>query len=261
MATARADSASGGGARPALSSAGPAGRPRGRTWVTRAWRCLVSGSQRAGSEGWAEPQCQVLGERGAAAPAPGVKPSPLRVPRLQEPPSLLLDNTPPPPRTPSPNHPMSAGEPLDTSLGIDVFIRPTQPSDLNLPQQAEFQLRPAPQERSQCPKSACWSKRRWSSFRSPCSGDQASGFQTRGRTFPLALRRCRPHPSRGAPGLSHRWGAGGAGLAPQKPGRGRRLALHVAHVSVLLPTPFHSAAASTGLRCRPCAFLPPWPYC
>lgn len=90
MAAARAASASGGGARPALSSAGPAGRPRGRTSVIRAWRGLASGSQRAGSEDWAEPQRQVHGERGAAAPAAGVEPSPLRVPRLQEPPLLTL---------------------------------------------------------------------------------------------------------------------------------------------------------------------------
>lgn len=206
MAAARAASASGGGARSALSNVGPAGRLRGRTWVTPAWRSRVSGSQRAGSEDWAEPRRQVLGERGAAARAAGVEPSPHGVPRLQEPPHThtLLDNTPPPPRTPSPNHPMSAGEPLDTSLGIDVFIRPTQPSDLNHPYQAEFHPRPAPQERSLCPKSACWLKRRRSSFRLPCSGGQASEFQTRGRTFPLALRRCRSHPSHLARGLSHR---------------------------------------------------------
>lgn len=83
---------------------------------------------------------------------------------------------------------MSAGEPLDTSLGMSVFIPPTQSSDLNLPQQAEFRPRPAPQDRSLCPKSAFWSKRRWSSsFRSPCSGDQASGFQTRGLFLSLSV--------------------------------------------------------------------------
>lgn len=96
----------GAGPAPALSSVGPAGRLRGRPWLTPAWRCRLSASQTAGSEGWAEPQGQVpVGKAGLAVPAARGEPSPLRVPRLQEPPSLLLDNTPPPPRTPSPKAP------------------------------------------------------------------------------------------------------------------------------------------------------------
>lgn len=103
------------------------------------------------------------------------------------------------------------------------------------PQQAEFRPRPAPQERSLCPKSACWSKRRWSSsFRSPCSGDQASGFQTRGLFLSLSVDVAPPL----LPGSGSEPQMGGGGRpGPQKPKKGRRPAQHVAHVSVRLPTP------------------------
>lgn len=126
---------------------------------------------------------------------------------------------------------MSAGEPLDTSLGIDVFIRPTQPSALTLLQRVESHPRPAPQEFSLCPKFACWPKGRWPCFfRPPGRRGQASGFQTRGETL-LSLS-VAPTPCLGSEPRMR-----GAGLAPQLPGRGRQPAQHVAHVSVPLPTP------------------------
>lgn len=177
------------------------------------------------------------------------------MPRLQEPPSpLLLDNTPPPPRTPSPNHPMSAGYISRDGCLYPAYsvVRP-QPT----PQQAEFRPRPAPQERSLCPKSACWSKRRWSSsFRSPYSGDQASGFQTRGLFLSLSVDVAPPL----LPGSGSEPQMGGAGLAPQKPRKGRRPAQHVAHVSVPLPTPSAPLPPRPGSDVVPCAFFPPWPY-
>lgn len=133
-----------------------------------------------------------------------------------------------------PKHPMSAGEPLDTSVEIDVFIRPTQPSALTLLQRVESHPRPAPQEFSLCPKFACWSKGRWPcSFRPPGRRDQASGFQTRGETFLSLSVAPTPTPCSGSEPRMR-----GAGLAPQLPGRGRRQpAQHVAHVSVPHPTP------------------------
>lgn len=127
---------------------------------------------------------------------------------------------------------MSAGEPLDTSLGIDVFIRPTQPSALTLLQRVESHPRPAPQEFSLCPKFAFWPKERWPcSFRPPGRRGQASGFQTRETFLSLSVA---PTPT---PCLGSEPRMRGAGLAPQLPGRGRQPAQHVAHVSVPLPTP------------------------
>lgn len=151
------------------------------------------------------------------------------------PPPLLLDNTPPPPRTPSPNHPMSAGEPLDTSLGMCVFIPPTQSSDLNLP---PSRLSSAP---GLHPKSAACALNLPAGLRGagpPPSGRRAVETRLLGskhEDFSSRSPSMSPHPSCLARGLSHRWG--GAGLAPQKPRKGRRPAQHVAHVSVRLPTP------------------------
>lgn len=153
-----------------------------------------------------------------------------------------------------PKHPMSAGEPLDTSLGIDVFIRPTQPSALTLLQRVESHPRPAPQEFSLCPKFAFWPKERWPcSFRPPGRRGQASGFQTRETFLSLSVA---PTPT---PCLGSEPRMRGAGLAPQLPGRGRQPAQHVAHVSVPLPTPSARLSPSTGLWCCPCASLPSRP--
>lgn len=140
------------------------------------------------------------GESGACSPGG---------PRRTEPaPSATSPRTPPPyswttlrlrPGLRPPKHPMSAGEPLDTSVGIDVFIRPTQTSALTLLQRVESHPRPAPQEFSLCPKFACWSKGRW-----PCSF-RAGETRLLGskREKRLSSRSPSPPPPLLARGLSH----------------------------------------------------------
>lgn len=188
--------------------------------------------QCARSEYWAEPQRQVPGEKRGRNPGGRSRPEPA--------PSATSPGTPPSYSWTTlrlrlglrpPNHPMSAGEPLDTSLGIDVFIRFTPVvRSLATPQQAEFHPRPAPQECSLCPKFACWSQRLWPCFfRSPCWGD---GFQTLRGTFLSLSVAPTPTPCLGSVPRMR-----GAGFAPQLLRRGRRLAQHVAHVLVPLPTP------------------------
>lgn len=84
--------------------------------------------------------------------------------------------------------------------------------------------------RGLCPKSFCWSKRRW-----PCFF-RSSRLQTR-RGTPLSLSVAQPPFSGSEPWMR------GAGRAPQQLRRGRLRTQHVAHVSVPFPTP--SAPLST----------------
>lgn len=155
-----------------------------------------------------------------------------------------------------PKHPMSAGEPLDTSLGIDVFIRPTQPSALTLLQRVESHSRPAPQEFSLCPKFVCWSKGRWPcSFRPPGRRGQASGFQTRGETFlPLSVAPT-PTPCLESEPRMREGGRPGSPVAREGAAAGAARSARVGPA----PHPLRAAVPSTGLWCCPCASLPSCP--
>lgn len=86
MAAARAASASGGGARAALSRLGLAGRPRGRTWATPARRSQGCSSRRPRREAWAGFGPASRGRAGLEPRRPKRNQAPLGVPRLQEPP-------------------------------------------------------------------------------------------------------------------------------------------------------------------------------
>lgn len=113
--------------------------------------CRLSDSPRAGSEGWAEPQRQVPGEKRGCGPGGPRRTEPAPSATSPGTPLLTLGQHSASAPDSSPRHPMSAGEPLDTSLGLGVFSRQSSGS----PSRLSPAPGPAPQKRSLCPKSAC----------------------------------------------------------------------------------------------------------
>lgn len=160
------------------------------------------------------------------------------------PPSLLLDNTPPPPRTPSPQPPHECWR-ASRYISRDGCLYPAY--SVVRPQPTPSRLSSAP---GLHPKSAACALNLPAGLRGagrPPSGRRAVETRLLGskhEDFSSRSPSMSPHPSCLARGLSHRWG--GQAWSPEAQKGAAAGAARSARVGPA-PHPLRTAAASTGL--------------